>query len=485
MTIEKFDPIWAKNGDKGAAIPDSKKEVGWVGGDTPTIEKLNRFQNTVETTANDLVEYGPVAHNQDMTKEDWKTAISTGRWPDAWGTSVDDANIIDRGVATTEYVDLAVAWDSDNEPLLIALDQATQKIDKFNPRTLALVDSSADLTAALGAGTWDVISMCTDGTSAYVVFHDTVGNTYKVQAFNTSDWLVKTGWPAAGTSLPGSGTRTSSNYQRECKIIVANATHLATSNGWNLISTSSSAAVSIISMATGAISGSGAGDSTTGTYQADEGICSDGTNIYFVSTAVAGTPAFLSSLQIASPITGGGGTNYPFQLSARNSRLLMLGDEMLLSYKTDTSVGITDFFCSVHTASDAQGEDIITGAGTYDKYIADGVFGGVFDGANAWLVTANTTGAGPGIERFPWALKFDGSKFSSTHEISAADREIDYLKPHALFFSTVYPFVEFGHNKEYPAVAYDGRDLWLILDERPSQSGSGKIARIPAAKIRG
>ena len=94
--------------------------------------------------------------------------ISTLLWDESWGLTGDDANVIDGG-PTKQYHDLCVVFDNNNNPQLLALDRTFNKIEVYNPRSKALLDTSSLLTDDLTpTPPWLAASMCTDGTYVYV-----------------------------------------------------------------------------------------------------------------------------------------------------------------------------------------------------------------------------------------------------------------------------------------------------------------------------
>lgn len=481
MTIDKIDGVWAETGDKEADITAQKKAAGWVGDDQPGIERFNYLENRQDVAINAIIEERVNTYYDGAS--DPKKMISTGLWDESWGVMNDPANVITGG-STKEYRDMATVFNSAGEPRLLVLDAANTAIEMWDPRSKTLLVTTDDLSLDLlvPANIWVPLSMCSDGVNVYVVFanHTPVNEVYRVQSWviddDDSDWSVKSGWAATGTALIGSGPGTSAVF-RVSKIIVASATKLAVGCGWNTVTAASTAAVSIMAISNGTISVSGAGDCPTSTSQRWEGgLCSDGTNVFFSTTSN------LCSLQIASPTTGCGGASYPALFSRSVMASAGNGGTFVSARYTETASS-TDTVVMSSDSSDATLEELIRGVDTFgvvgDHYIFKDARDIIFDGVNMWIMAS--------VERIPGVItdaliKIDASKFAQGSvteflQIGNVANAVYHIS------SDVEPSTEYVNNR-YRRLAFDGRDIWAIIESDSGQTASGKIFRLPLATLR-
>ncbi|MCP4539021.1 MAG: hypothetical protein GY832_17945 [Chloroflexi bacterium] len=493
--INKFENVWANTGTT-AEPTDEKKDEGWVGGEQMPIDYQNFVQNLVETRINELADRINTG-NDGSTNAVTQSSIATGLWTDPWGVTSDTDNVISAG-ATKELVDICAFFNSDGDPRLLVLDDANSKIEVWNPRTLASVIESNALTDDLPSGTWEAYSMCTDGTYAYCMFRDTAAtpDEHHIQAWEISEsdsnWAVHAGWAAVsttGTALPGNGNGQETEM-RDGQIIVASSTKLATLNHWTVVSATNSPTVSIIDITDGTIDASGAGDcGTSSSLQSCAKIASDGTNVYFVAQDIGTTNSFLCSATIADPTAGlGAPASYPHNLGTdyRGGLVTACGTRMVTAATEDETSGLSAASIVVwsHDSTDADldyftlGRDYQATPLEGDNSHYDEGCDSCFDGINVWILTvASISVTTPNLA----LIGLDVSKMSYVG--TGYHRQLtDMCKG---------PFIIDPSVQAPPAaerkmcMCFDGRDIWVIVDPRASQTSSGKIFRLPQARFRG
>jgi hypothetical protein len=489
MTIDKIDIEWANSGDK-VEPTDEKKEAGWVSGaapDRPTVETFNYLNNRSDVAINRLIEERLNSYCHDATNP--QKMMSTGLWDDSWGITSDTMNVIDGG-ATKEYIDLSIYFSSDNSPRIMALDTSgTQHVDVYDPRTKELLDTSDSLRDDLPSGssqTWEAESMCTDGEWVYIVFTDTHlsagSRTYQIQAWRISDWSVKSGWPSTGTALTGTGI--SSYLVRNATVIIASNTRLAVGCHWISITATSSAAIQIINLSTGAIATSGAGDSATGytSNQVCGKISSDGTNVFF-ATSKNTSNVYICSATISNAQIGCGGAGYPLDRGAGfQCQLASCGSKCILSSVCISSDDDNDVLLNSHNDSNAILGEILRGQNSAFTQKSGSVFLInqpkliIFDGLHAWLLgTINTS-----TSNYQYALcKIDIAKITMT-AIGTNYRSLGDLCSGSFLISPETTRV----TTDLVSMIFDGRDIWCVIEPLASQTNSGKIFRLPLALLR-
>ncbi len=485
MKIEQLDPVWAESGDKtDPGMTDEKIAAGQVGGEYLYIERFNALQNRVETLLNSLVVERMNGLYEDAA--DKNAMLTTKLFDESWGVTSDSANVISAG-ATKQLGDLAVYFDATTgAPRLMALDYAGNQISVYDARSLALLDTSSDLSADLPSGggeTWHAVSMCTDGTHVYVGFIDTAANTYQIQSWLRSDWSVNTGWAATGTALPGSGAGSFGGV----RIGFASSTKLATVNSWNAVSAASSAAISIIDITDGTIDASGAGDCPTGdSAKAVSKFASDGTNIYF--GASGSTSGYVCSATIANPQVGCGGSGYPYSMTTPAAGYpiapVACGAVVALGIYVGSGWAATDSVIQSCTASAAFTGKITRGqnsAGTPvtgDKWVMRIVHDARFDGINLWLV-GDIDNLSSGVSCC--VVKIDVAKLQANSLSDVAPQLGDVA---SVFKISPVNASSSSASLRPMSIELDGRDIWVIKENRASQTDSGKIFRLPLAQLR-
>lgn len=476
--MDKITRLWANSGTKTAPTT-TKQDAGWVNNEQVPHEWANWLQDKVEAKINEVIEERINSYYDGAS--DHQLMLTTGLWADPWGNGADDANAISAG-ATKELKSLAVTFDADGKPYVMAFDDSLSKVEVYDARAMTLSDTSPDLTTNLPSGSsevWECQSMISDGTYVYITFMDSNASpeTFVIQAWDIALWGVKSGWPATGTVLPGTGTFSSGSQRRA---VFADATNIAVANVATTISAAASAAISIVSIATGTISASGAGDAPTGVSAQTLDLASDGTNIIFGT--FGGGNSYLCSATIADPTLGSGGSNYPLTTSG-SVNMVSCGENMIVS-SFGPSPSETAIVLRSSNATDADLEAVIYGrtGATTPKYGYETVFeypaAMVFDGVNAWVLAQIDNIAASG----QWSLcKFDVARLS----ITDTDNHLRLMDVVGHVSIVGGDETTAGGTGTYYDMVFDGRDIWMILEDRASQGRSGKIFRLPLALLRG
>jgi hypothetical protein len=481
MPIEPFETPWADTGTREPLLSDAKRAAGFVGGDQPPIERFNQIEGESQDKLNEIIQERVNSHYDGSA--DHQFAISTGIWPDAWAMGGETANTISAGGGKA-IRDLAVIFTDDGYPRLLLLDNANTKIEVWDPRALSNTDTSDALTDDLPSGggeTWECVSMATDGTSAYCTFKDTnaTPDEHQIQAWDITTWNVKTGWPATGTALSGTGNGPIPANFRDSKVIIADSDNLAVSCGWVSVTAAGDAAIQLFSRDDGSAVRDGAGDcSLGGTYYPCEDLVSDGTNIFFIATNAA-NGTLLCTATIADLTTGTGGTAYPSQLStaaANGARLCMIGSEVLASI-TVGDTGAATTVLRTHNAGDATLDDVKLGiasdaaATEGDELIMDdGCWSTVFDGIHLWALTdVSDTGSGNSLR----LVRTDAGKLAGV-DTNIEKQWTDIADVYYLKDNTT------STQGDYQKIVFDGRDVWGI--DNPA---ADVIYRLPLALLRG
>ena len=486
MTIEKIDGVWAETGDKESTLTDEKKAAGFTGGDKPPIERYNYLLNRLDAKADRIIEERINSFYDDAT--DHKLMMSTGLWSDSWGIGSDTPNTISCG-ATKEFRDTAVFFDADSNPRLLVIDNANCTIEVWDPRALTksiTTNALSDDLVSGGGETWEPYSMCTDGTSVYVMLADTnaAPDTHIIQAWtideDAADWDVKTGWPATGTALTGTGNAVSTN--KDGRVIVADADYLACCCAWNTIGAASDPAIIIVDITDGTFSGasSGAGDAPQAGDTTDSAICSDGTNIFFGVEDGLGD-IDICSATIANPQVGCGGANYPFSVAGMvGHQMVSCGPNMIVSvFEDGCPSDDLDVVIMTHSSTDADLDVILRGRDAQatpldgDFYLMDAPWAVTYDGLYIWIVCSVVIGSDNSLA----LIKVDPSKLLL--EDAANDRMLGSVAtgPYLLLPDTVG--TGGATNEDYLSVVSDGRDVWVNVEARASQTHSGKLIRLP------
>ena len=255
--------------------------------------RLNRAFYRGDEAHNALMDAGPKRGLPDADVE----TLSTKLYP-AGATALDTSeNTVDTAKGTVAFWTFDIATIDGEKKLICGDAQDELVLDIIDIATMTYEGTQAISSASLPVtgNVWAPVAIHCDADTCYVVWRDMTAQNNRLQAYNLSDWVVKTGWPATGLALwNDSGTL------HNISLISANDTLLAVPNPTQAVSASSDPAVDFVSKAAGTVSASGAGDQTSGTGPLR--ICSNGTYVFTAGGY---------SIDISSPTSGCGGTNWP------------------------------------------------------------------------------------------------------------------------------------------------------------------------------
>jgi len=486
MPIDTLDEF-ASTGTKTEPSA-TQKARGWVGGEQVAGDQHNWWQNQITNKLNESIREGIDTVYPDSNA---KNVIATQNWAvdgTSWGFANDTVNTISGG-GSKAYVAIKTYYDGD-DPRIIALHSAASAntLDIFDPRdpTATALDSSGTLLGLDTSGTtWVALDFCTDGTYVYVLFFDTADNDVVVQAYNISDWAVKTGWPAsAGVGEAKGRIRIASELgliaePHYGKIIFANASYLAVSQPWNELGTTA-LAVAKIAISDGTVS-TGLGNAPSSAN--DHAMCSiasDGTYLWFASYDFSASPTdyFLNSAQIGDLSTQ---ACAPVNLGAAPVSAIFCpkpGVVIVFQNIAGTVPGGIGIYTSAGALTDAVSTSISLGRSNPISFVDV-----VYDGLNLWVlcnVTIDddtTDDTALAVCRVPTAaLMLQGV---------GADQSL--LFEDAADFFIINPTEAAAGDAfmtHLPSIAFDGRDIWATVDVNAAGSLAGKIYRLPRANNR-
>ncbi len=443
-----------------------QKATGYVAGEQPVAKEMNWLIGETIDKVNDVIEDQTISGFSDDVGMDPIIQKYIAADGDAgWSQAHDAPNVIDHGTANA-WVDLCAHVTTAGVRELLALDgNSSCQISRFDALTGALNGVSGDLSTGNlpsgGGEDWVPECMCSDGTTVYVMFGDqnaAPNQTYRVQAFTISTWASK--WGGTGTALTGTGAMQPANNHGG--IVVASATQIATANSWVSWVNNSTECVTLIGMSDGVIDDEGAGDMPSG-YAID--VTSDGTNLYIITTGHDVCTATLADL------TAGVGGNWPY-LTATASIIDILHTGKLIIASWGATAGILRLFTSAGSYS------IVN---TGDTAVIE--LGGelAWDGLCVW-------------ERCQ--IDVDGNARTAVARIDvnscchiAAGTEATTATAEKLMKTVMIldPDTVAAAAHQSSPICYDGRDIWVVGDQRDLGDGgtlSGKIYRIPKAVLR-
>ena len=480
MLPKIFENIVANAGDVGAGWSAAKKALGWVREQVEYTD-WNFLQNRVETKINSIIEEGHSPAYPRATLTQMEDMITSGRWDNSWGNTGETLNVMDGGAATKEYIDITSYFTSDGEPRVLALDASTNKVDVFNPRTLALLDTSDAFTDDLptgGSEVWVAESFFTDGVSVYVLFKNTYPNPdeWQIQAWALSDWSVKSGWAATGVASSDTGNGVG-------EIIWADDDHLAIVQNWVTVTAVTDDAIALHLLSDGTFVRGGAGDAPWGDSVEAQHACSDGTNVFFVGDGAS--EDYICSATIADLETGAGVANYPLTITGGSQgRITTAGSLIASAHNISTYVESDNMFFT-HSLADADLQQFERGASQNgvgsEEFFIKRVNDIKFDGINIWIL-GKIDNSNSGSDDQTVLIKIDSAKLSMI-DVSAGS--VVGLNDIASGPFIINPEGATGQdNNEYTRMAWDGRDIWVNMEPRASQTYSGKLYRLPLAAWR-
>jgi hypothetical protein len=304
---------------------------------------------------------------------------------------------------------------------------------------------------------WRPYAITCDETYAYIIWNqvDVAAavnySDFQIQAYRLSDWTVKTGWPATGTTLHnGGGTQESS------QVITATDDLLAVANYTQSVSVSTDPAVYLVDKADGSITAYGAGDQTSG--DGPHKIASNGTYI-FTDTGY--------SIDISDPSTGCGGTNWPLSISGNAAGVACVGD--LVVFSQDNGVA-PDPVCYIASVGNS---DI----GLIDptaEAVCSGLASVITDGLYFWAYGLRTIGS------TVRATMFKIDPYQALNEDGTTVGEFD----EALLTSISFDFSASGHPTtvgwNIPRLVFDGEAIWTTL----TTTNDGVFRRVSRINLR-
>lgn len=484
MPIKTIDN-WADAGSVSEPTT-AKKALGWIDGESPPAAYENWVHNDSRNKINEIVEDGPDPYSPFATDTTlmMKYIPATG---DGKGSAFGLNYYMRKTGASgflTRLVDTCFWINSDGEKKIFALDHDACEINVFDVATLAY-ESDTSLSAGFGAavGNWCPLSMCCDGSYIYVVAYDDGSTATRIQSFACNGFAVNGGWPATGRALTAQAVAPAGNYLYRHTVCFANTTTLAVTQPWVAIAAAATPAVQLVAVGDGSIGLAGAGDSPTGTIYALGPVTSDGTNLYFLT--FNGTNSYICSATIANPQVGGGGTNYPFTVTAtpysEGVCIRHIGSQIVSSFY-DPSANQNMFYISspgeayVGSIAAAGGSNLILSrAGHFD-----------FDGRYIWAHGISKMG----VERRTAVFCIDTSMIQNGNAGDPYDVEIT----DAYCIRHIYALTDDDLTLNasgiivpvFGRVLFDGRDIWVIGDPQPSVTGwSGYIWGVYKAGMKG
>ena len=160
----------------------------------------------------------------------------------------------------------------------------------------------------------------------------------------------------------------------------------------------------------------------------------------------------VSSLQIANPSLGSGGTNWPYNATAKTARAIMHLGRAIVTAWDDGTVGFSSF---------DNGNPNFTSSANFDWFSSL-----AFDGLNIWVIG-----------------RYNSSSFYLAICLSPGMGEVTLAGLTTIEnMAKDYFWVGIGHH-DAPMI-FDGRDIWIGGDKLAGDTYSGEIYRIPKASLR-
>lgn len=338
------------------------------------------------------------------------------------------------------------------------------------------IASSISLATFFPAGTYSIDAICSDERYIYVLVKNTGTTAHYINAIDLTG-VVRTGWAATGTALPGVGSSPfSPTIALTGNVRVATmdsnnqyAVKLATLNNWQ--KGGSGLMVSIIDAVSGAILANGDGDIASipvppivlANVCPRGGLCSDGVNIYFTWSENGGTgSAGVATAQIANPLLGSGYANMPMTDPAGTSvySCLLFDGDGIWAFEWGGDIWIYRW--------QDKAWDRKTGGGTGDYKFA------CFDGLNMWM-QAREAGAGSmEIYKLP----------------SAQNRALGSGSQTVLNMMRLgVGFMRLGEAGSTLAaymgrMCFDGDAIWMVMHTGAGNPMSGIVRSLPGAAMR-
>ncbi len=389
-----------------------------------------------------------------------------------WSRPYSGGNEVSLG-GGTQVEEICVLFNADGDRRIAVLEAVSGDVFTYDPYD-PTVSSSWPVDGDFGAGSWQVVAMCTDGINVYVMGYDTGTTTHRVQAYNAWDGVRVAAWPATGTLLPGTGT-TVHGYPQTERIIFGNNTQgatptLVTVNSWNTCVSAASPCFSGIRSTDGVLLTSGSGDTTFGgteVYQPCGGIATDGFRIYAaMKDSGAGTKIEVVSALVSNLAAGSGKANLPWSPSLLDDVMSIVSDgESFWAFFRTGAIWIYEY-------DDENWQSKVDGGTPFGdlKYAC-------FDGLNMWVQNMTAADSALHMVQLPC--------YSSAPQVAL---QPVMTKTHAAMYR--YDEVIAG-PADLPAtwpqlgkVCFDGDAINVVMQRPAGMSLAGCIRRIPRAGMR-
>lgn len=386
---------------------------------------------------------------------------------------------------------------SDGRRVIIVLDaDVSLKFRKIDPRTNAIITTSSTLGSTLPStgGNWEGETIISDNLHIYVMFQEYTGtpanDRHCIQAYNASDFLVKTGWPATGRLLPGASPSQGRHPDRAtaygnslARMCFASDETIVTLNSWVSCVAAASPCVSTIAVADGTISGYGAGNCPTGANVyplMGLAVNSLSNHIWFAARDDVSNTVYIASASVSTPSSAGAGgslpytwpdtgaTIYPGPIFFDGNTIWTFGG----SWNAGTNVSkLMSFNTSGSLRSVVLFDDVTDP--TWNYYM---VAGGrcVHDGLSLYIPARQ--GAGSEISAL---IKFPLTGFKS-------DAGGHYLREYPGVVSFVHgnePDDDY-HPYQCGGMCFDGDSIWVAPEMGTGGNGTGYIVRYPMMRMR-
>ncbi len=457
---------WSTNVSTRTEPGAGDKATGYTAGSQPVAKEMNWNLGEPIDKVNDILEDStisgfPVDEGMDPIIQKYIPAGDDA----AWSQAFDSVNVIDHG-AGLAWVALCAHVTAAGVREILALDgNSSCQVSRFDALTGALNGVSGDLSTGNlpsgGGEDWIPCAMWSDGTSAYIAFKDfnvTPNETHRIQAFTISTWTRKSGWPATGTLLPGTGTSTATYSHGD--IVRANSTQIASVNSWINCAVPADTGISLINISDGVLTLSGCGDGTAYPKFAT----SDGTNLYWTNTG-----SDVSSADIATLAAGVGG-DYPYAGVSTAVDCFFDGSRVHSTWQeAGPSIVLRSFINA----------DFFGAMGSGDTDIVQYLGRCTWDGLCMW---ARVQIDRNGVPKSAVARIDLGGLCYQTSALPVAQPDIENFVKTIMVID--HDATVAGLFQESAPIIFDGRDIWLVGDNRDGQTLSGKIYRIPKALLR-
>jgi hypothetical protein len=496
-TIDKVS-TWAKLASPPTEDPpQSRKDSGWNGGEQPEAEYWNFLEEEDRDKMNELIDQvNPnTLYRPDLLPsgvDPASTAFIQGLWPALQSGVIYGEDTTFSVGPSVELVDLAYTVESGLKKIL-TLDRLDDRIYVVDVDTQTVDrNSGTNLAAGLPAptiGSWQPNRFCTDGTYVYVTFRDFLfsapaSTVYRLQAYNLSDWAVKSGWPSTGVSLTGSGVNDSfGGYGFDNNVIFATSTKLAVVQSWNTIASNLTEAVAIVDASDGSVLTEGAGNLPIGSLSVSMGgIVSDGSYVYYSFRELSPHRGGVAKALITDLTVGGSGSwpNYqdgPFTVCD----VVYDGLSVTAAFCDDADTYPSGVISMIRTIQRSNGDTLCTvetpndGASPSDpdQLPLDAVRI-VYDGTNLWVHGLQTwPGTIQGSDERNYIWKTNTINIVADFDTSAVTEPWSQTSPKKFWNGRQTTRFLLG------PMVFDGRDIWVI-----PQALLPQITRIKHAAIR-